>query len=258
MPRFPVPHDTSNAPSPLTARSTVLVTGGSGGIGRAICLEFGRAGWRVGVHYHTRKDDAEHIAAMVKELGGEGRAYRADLRHAACVRQMVQDCTAQWGRLDVMVCNAGQASSRLLLRLKPEEWASIIEINLTGTFHCLKSAGAVMLAQGAGSVIVVSSYAGVQGGTGQTVYAASKAGLLGLVKTAAREWGGSNVRVNAILPGWHRTALSGGTMPDPGNLDDHVLARTPDLQEVAGSVYHLALLKDASGQIWNLDSRIVY
>ena len=194
--------DSRVSPS-LVTRPTVLVTGGSRGIGQAICLEFGHAGWRVGVHYRERKDDAARTAATVTAQGGEGVLYQADIGDARQVETMVQEFVSRWGRLDVLVCNAAQATSGLVIRLRPDEWKAVIETNLTGTFHCLKAAANHMLDQGDGSVIVVSSFAGMQGGAGQSAYAASKAGLLGLVKTAAREWGCSNVRVNAVFPGWH-------------------------------------------------------
>ncbi|TLY30265.1 MAG: SDR family oxidoreductase [Nitrospirae bacterium] len=248
--------DSRVSPS-LVTRPTVLVTGGSRGIGQAICLEFGHAGWRVGVHYRERKDDAARTAATVTAQGGEGLLYQADIGDARQVDAMVQEFVSRWGRLDVLVCNAGQATSRLVLRLRPDEWKAVIKTNLTGTFHCLKAAANHMLAQGDGSVIVVSSFAGMQGGAGQSAYAASKAGLLGLVKTAAREWGCSNVRVNAVFPGWHRTELSAPALSRDLRMKDHVLGRSPDLNEVARSVYHLAQLKDISGQVWNLDSRII-
>jgi 3-oxoacyl-[acyl-carrier protein] reductase len=241
-------------------RPVVLVTGGSRGIGRAICLEFGRAGWRVGVHYRERRQEAEGTVDLVKHAGGEAIAYPADIRDAAQVRAMVKDVATRWGRLDVMICNAGQAASGLVLRLSPDQWSSLIETNLTGTFHCVQAAGDVMQVQGDGSVLVLTSYAGLQGRPGQAAYAASKAGLLGLVKTTAREWGCHNIRINAVCPGWHRTDLSGSALPDPAEgagPADHVLGRFVDLNEVARSIYHLALLQDISGQVWNLDSRIL-
>ncbi|HET8580690.1 MAG TPA: SDR family oxidoreductase [Nitrospiraceae bacterium] len=244
------------APSSIV-RPTVLVTGGSRGIGQAICLEFGRAGWRVGVHYRERKEDAARTAATVTANGGEGFSYQADIGDARQVEAMVQEFVTRWGRLDVLVCNAGRATSGLVVRVRPDEWKAVIETNLTGTFHCLKAAASHLLAQGSGSVIVVSSFAGVQGRAGQSAYAASKAGLLGLVKTAAREWGRSNVRVNAIFPGWHRTELSEPALLSVDGFENHVLGRSPDLDAVARSVYHLALLKDVSGQVWNLDSRMI-
>lgn len=236
---------------------TVLVTGGSRGIGRAICLEFGRRGWRVGVHYRERQGEADRTAMMIKDDGGEAALYRADIRQADQVQAMVQGFVSCWGRLNVMVCNAGQAVSGLLLRLRPEQWADAIETNLTGTFHCLRAAGPVMLSQRDGSVVVVTSFSGLQGRTGQAAYAASKAGLLGLVKAAAREWGPHNVRINAVCPGWHPTDMSDTSLPEEAERTDHVLGRFGDMESVARSVYHLALSRDTSGQVWNLDSRIL-
>jgi 3-oxoacyl-[acyl-carrier protein] reductase len=238
------------------APPTVLVTGGSRGIGRAICLEFGRAGWRVGVHYREQKEDATRTAASITAFGGEGVCCPADITNARQVEEMVRGLIDRWKRLDVLVCNAAQAISGLVLRVRPEQWQATIDTNLTGTFHCLRTAASYMLAQGDGSVIVVSSFAGIQGRPGQSAYAASKAGLLGLVKTAAREWGSRNVRINAVFPGWHPTGLAGNAMGRLNGLKDHVLRRSSALDEVARSVYFLALLRDISGQVWNLDSRI--
>ncbi len=236
---------------------TVLITGGSRGIGKAICLEFGRAGWRVGVHYRERREDAERTVAEIAGYGAEGIVVQADVRDGGQVAQMVRTLLDRWPQLDVLVCNAGQASNRLLLKMSMAEWQETIDTNLTGTFHCLRAVGAPMITRGRGSIVVVGSFAGIQGQHGQAAYAASKSGLLGLVRTAAREWGSQNVTVNAVFPGWHQTELSGESMPAPSALEDHVLARTPDLQEVARSVYHLAQLRDVSGQVWNLDSRII-
>lgn len=236
-------------------RPTVLVTGASGGIGRAICLAFGEAGWRVGVHYRTQARRAARTATMVRLRGGLPMLLQADVRDGKQAHEMVHRLIDRWNRLDVLVCNAGVASSELVQRAKTESWAAVMETNLTGTFHCLQAAGPVMIAQRDGVVIVVGSLAGMQGATGQAAYAASKAGLVGLVRTAAKEWGKQNIRVNVVLPGWQRTALAGPAFPDETPAD-HLLGRTPSLAEVARSIYRLALLKDSSGQVWNLDSRI--
>lgn len=234
----------------------MLVTGGSRGIGRAVCLEFGRAGWRVGVHYRERKAEAEETAALVARAGGEALPCRADVRDSIQVQDLVEQLSARWGELDVLVCGAGRASSGLVLRCSPDDWDAVIGTNLTGTFHCLRAVGPRMIARRSGSVVVVGSFAGLQGRPGQAAYAAAKAGLVGLVKTAAREWGRHNVRINVVLPGWQRTELAGTAMPDAAALADHVLARTVALEDVARTVYHLALMTGTSGQVWNLDSRI--
>ncbi|TAJ07150.1 MAG: SDR family oxidoreductase [Nitrospirae bacterium] len=243
--------------------SSVLVTGGSGVIGRALCVEFGRARWNVGVHYRTRREEAERTAATVVESGGTACCLQADIREAKPVRAMVDAFLSRWGRLDVLICNAGQAGNGLVLKTSVEQWTDTIETNLTGTFHCLQAAGPVMVRQQGGSVLVVASFSALQGTTGQAAYAAAKAGLLGLVKSAAREWGADNVRVNAVCPGWHRSNLTGSAMPEESGIkeamgvNEHVLGRLTDVESVARSIYHLALLPAASGQIWNLDSRIL-
>lgn len=194
-------------------------------------------------------------AASVRRHGGTAMLLHADVRDGKQTQEMVAQLVDRWGRLDVMVCNAGVASGALVLRAGAEAWAAVVDTNLTGTFHCLRAAGSIMVAQRDGAVIVVGSLAGVQGTAGQAAYAASKAGLLGLVKTAAQEWGRQNVRVNAVLPGWQKTALAGEAFPGE-TPDDHVLGRTSSLEEVAHIIYQLALSRDSSGQVWNLDSRI--
>ena len=234
-------------------RPVVLVVGGSGGIGRAICLAFGTAGWNVGVHYRTRERDAARTVTAVAKHGGRGLALQADIRDGKQVQEMVARLMDRWQRLDVLICAAGQAVSDLVLRTSMEDWTAMVDVNLTGTFHCLQAAGAVMVPRRSGSIVIIGSLSGAQGQQGQAAYAAAKAGLLGLVKTAAKEWGPYNVRVNAVFPGWHRTGLSGDAFP--GTVGDHVLGRTPRLDAVAHSIVHLAQSEDASGQVWNLDSR---
>lgn len=218
-------------------------------------MAFGKAGWRVGVHYRTHAQAAARTAAAVRRHGGTAMLLHADVRDGKQVQEMVAQLVDRWGRLDVMVCNAGAASDALVLRAGAEAWATVMDTNLTGTFHCLRAAGSIMVAQRDGAVIVIGSLAGVQGTAGQAAYAASKAGLLGLVKTAAKEWGRQNVRVNAVLPGWQKTALAGSAFPDDA-LADHALGRTPVLENLAQAIYYLALRQDSSGQVWNLDSRI--
>jgi 3-oxoacyl-[acyl-carrier protein] reductase len=235
--------------------STVLVTGASGGIGRAVSCEFARAGWRVAVHYFNHREEAERTCGQVKDIGAEGFIFQSDVRDPTSVRRLVQDIVARWGRLDMLIANAGLALSALLLRVAEVEWTDVVETNLTGTFHCLQAAAQVMQQQRHGAILIIGSYAGMQGHPGQAAYAAAKAGLTGLMKTAAREWGPHNVRVNMVLPGWQMTDLAASAKTD--RVKDHMLGRTTGLPEVARAIHILAQLPDASGQIWNLDSRIL-
>ena len=237
------------------SKQAVLVTGASGGIGRAISLAFAAAGWSVGVHYHRNKAAAEDTLTQVVAAGGAGTLYEADIRESHAVQQMVETCRRRIPLTSVFVCNAGIGGSSLVLKQREEDWAEILVTNLTGTFHCLRAMAPPLIARGGGSIVVMGSHTGYHGSTGQAAYAASKAGLIGLVKSAAQEWGSQNVRVNLVLPGWQRTALSDGTMPESDGWTDHTLRRPSSIEEVANTVWHLAQLSDVSGQVWNCDSR---
>lgn len=236
-------------------RQSVLVTGASGGIGRAICRAFAAAGWYVGVHYHRHKAEAAKTLRAVRVTGGTGGLYPADVREAESVRHMVDAFIKKAPQPMAFICNGGIAASSLVLRQCEDEWTEVVQTNLTGTFHCLQSMASPLFAQGGGSIVVIGSHAGSHGSAGQAAYAASKAGLIGLVKTAAQEWGPQNVRVNLVLPGWHQTGLSEAAMPDDHSWPDHALRRPPAIEEVARTIVHMAQLKDMSGQIWNCDSR---
>ena len=239
------------------SKHAVLVTGASGGIGRAISLAFAAAGWSVGVHYYRNKSAAKGTLNQVVAAGGAGALYEADIRVSHAVEQMVKASCRLVPVPSVFICNAGIGGSNLLLRQGEEEWAEVMATNLTGTFHCLRAMAPPLLARGGGSIVVIGSHAGFHGSTGQAAYAASKAGLIGLVHTAAQEWGAGNVRVNLLLPGWQKTGLSEGAMPVGDNWNSHVLGRPPSRDEVAKTVLHLAQLNDLSGQVWNCDSRIL-
>ena len=237
------------------SQQAVLVTGASGGIGRAISFAFATAGWFVGVHYHRNKAAAEDTLAHVVAAGGAGALYQADIRESHAVQQMVEASCSQVPELSVFVCNAGIGRSHLLLRQREEDWANVLTTNLTGTFHCLRAMAPPLLTRGGGSIVVIGSHAGFHGAIGQAAYAASKAGLIGLVKSAAQEWGSQNIRVNLVLPGWQRTGLTEGTMPESGGWMDHALRRPPSIEEAVQTVLYLAQLNDVSGQVWNCDSR---
>ena len=241
---------------PSSGTRVVLVTGASRGLGRAIAAGFGRAGDRVVVNYRTDAAEAARTVRAVEEAGGTAVPYQADVRDAKNVAAMVTATVERWGRLDVLVCNAAATDDRLLLRVTDEIWDQVVATTLTGTFHCLQQAGAVMQGQKTGAVILIGSLAGLQGRAGQAPYAAAKAGLLGLMRTAAREWGAAGVRINAILPGWHATALT-EFRDDPAPAPfEPALGHGTTLEAVADFVVALAAMPDVSGQVFTLDSRM--
>ena len=241
--------ESSQAPS-------VLVFGGSGVIGNQVCQKFGKEQWKVCLHYYSNRTLGEQTAQAIQEHGRKVALDRANVQYPQEIDHLVKSFIAQVGRLDVLVYAVGLGTNRLLARTTSESWTDLLTVNLTGCFYVLKSVGPIFEQQQDGTVIILGSLSSFMGSSGQAAYAASKAGLIGLMKTAAREWGGYNIRVNAIFPGWQASPLSGTAFPDSTELDDHVLGRTSSPEEVAKAVYQLSQMKDVSGQVWNLDSRI--
>ena len=240
-----------------TDHPTVLVLGGSGVIGSAVCLRFAQNGWNVGIHYHAREDATDDIVKKIKPLGREGRTFQADMSDARQIHKLFDQVQTVWSELDAIVWAVGTTVNRLTIRLTPAEWEHMLHVNLTGLFLSLQRGLRFISAERGGAVTIVSSLSGIQGGAGQSAYAACKAGALGLVKSAAQELGKTNVRVNAIFPGWHQSPLSGDAFPSPDQLHAHVLGRTPSLDEVADFIYSVTTTRDISGQVYNLDNRLL-
>jgi len=234
----------------------VLVLGGSSVIGRSVALAFGRESWTVGVHYHRHHSKAEEVATLIHDAGGRASLVQADVRNPAQIRKGLQHFIQEVGPFQVLIWAVGTGTSGLVVKTSPDEWTRSLQLNLTSAFHTLQAAAPVFVQQHRGAVILIGSLSGEQGMPGQAAYAASKAGLIGLMKTAAREWGEFNVRVNTIFPGWHLSSLTEPIFGAALQHHPHVLHRTPTLEHVAQTVYHLALAEDVSGQVWNLDSRI--
>jgi 3-oxoacyl-[acyl-carrier protein] reductase len=207
------------------------------------------------VHYYRDKPAAEETLRQVLNAGGAGDLFAADIREAGSVRRMIHEFSGRTAGPLVLVCNAGLGQSDLLVRHSEGIWDNVIATNLTGTFYCMRAIAPHLMNRGGGSVIVIGSHTGFHGARGQSAYATSKAGLIGLIRTAALEWGPHNIRVNLVLPGWQKTDLTEGIFPEGSGWLDHALRRSPSLDEVAGTIVRLAYLKDVSGQVWNCDSR---
>jgi 3-oxoacyl-[acyl-carrier protein] reductase len=236
--------------------SNVLVFGGSGIIGGAIATAFGEEGWTVGIHYHHNQPAAIRTASTMGNSGGKGYLYQADVANSGQVHRIIQDFTEMHHGLNVLVWAVGVGSSRLLIKTTSEEWTRSLQTNLTGAYHVLQAIAPILEQQQDGAVILLGSLSGEQGDAGQAAYAASKAGLIGLMRTAAQEWGAFNIRVNVIFPGWQISPLSEPGFHSAMERHPHTLRQPPSLKAVATSVYHLALSPYTSGQVWNLDSRI--
>ncbi len=237
----------------------VIITGASGGLGREIALRFGRAGCRVLVHYHRNKESAELLVRQLEECGAEGFPYQADVRSLPEMSAMILGALKRWPRLDLLIANAAIRRDSLLLRTASEEWDLVLETNLKGVWTGLKAAGEIFTQQKGGHVIAIGSVAGLWGRAGQASYAASKAGLIGLIRTVAKEWSPYQIQLNLVLPGFQKTPMtqSLATPRIQALKTQALLPVSPPIPEVADFIYRLSRTSGVTGQIFNLDSRLI-
>ena len=188
--------------------NVALVTGGSRGIGRAICVELARQGAAVAVNYAGNSAAAEETVQLCRALGVEAETFRADVADPAACDALVAAVKERFGRLDILINNAGIARDGLLMTAKEEDFSKTLDTNLKGAYFCTKAAAKVMLRQKYGRIVCLSSVVGLRGNPGQTAYAASKAGVIGLVKAAAKELAGRDITVNAVAPGFIETDMT--------------------------------------------------
>ncbi|MGQ9709448.1 MAG: 3-oxoacyl-[acyl-carrier-protein] reductase [Anaerolineae bacterium] len=208
---------------PLQNRVAV-VTGASRGIGRAIAMELARRGARVVVNYHQNADAAEEVVAAIRAAGGEATAVQADVSDAAQAQALIQATLDAHGQIDILVNNAGVTRDRLILMMSPEDWETVMRVDLTSLFHTCKAAARPMVRQRYGRIINISSVVGIAGQGGQTNYAAAKAGIIGFTKSLAKELGPRGITVNVVAPGFIMTDLTAGL---PEELQQEGVRRTP-------------------------------
>jgi len=221
-----------------------LVTGGSRGIGRAICVALGRRGATVIVNYAVREDAARATADAVIAEGGDAVIAGFDVADRDAVTSTIKALAREHGGLHVLVNNAGVAINGLVMRTKPADWARIVAVNLSGALWCCQAATKPLLrAKADGRIINISSIVGEIGNPGQATYAATKAGLVGLTKSLAREYAGRGVCVNAIAPGFIATDMTDDHLPEDHRaalLEQIPLGRIGDPDEVAALAAFLA------------------
>ena len=201
-----------------------LVTGASRGIGAAIAIRLAQAGARVGVNYHTSEDAAKGVVQAITAKGGEAVLVEADISQAGLAEAAVNRVIEQWQGIDILVNNAGINRDRLLLRMTPEDWDQVLNVDLRGAFLCTKYAMPHLIRQRQGRIVNISSVVGLSGNPGQANYAAAKAGLIGFTKAVAREVASRNVTVNALAPGFVNTGMAEGLSDE---TRQQILGRIP-------------------------------
>ena len=214
---------------------TAIVTGGSLGIGAAIALELGSDGADVALNYRKHSDEAEAVAAKIRDMGRRAMVVQADVSSFNDAQAMVDKVNAEWGKVDILVCNAGINWDGVIWKMKEEQWDMVIDINLKGYFNYIRAVAPLMREQRYGRIVCLTSINGMRGKFGQANYSATKAGIIGLVKTAAKELGSRGVTVNAIAPGLILTDMM-EAMPEEAkqaSLDETALKRLGEPEDVA-------------------------
>ncbi|WP_298912202.1 3-oxoacyl-[acyl-carrier-protein] reductase [uncultured Nostoc sp.] len=244
----------------LLQDKVAIVTGASRGIGRAIAIELATQGAIAVVNYASSSEAAEAVVTEITAAGGEAIAIQADVSKSDQVDALVNAVIEKFSRVDILVNNAGITRDTLLLRLKPEDWQAVIDLNLTGVFLCTRTASKIMLKQRSGRIINITSVAGQIGNPGQSNYSAAKAGVIGFTKSVAKELATRGITVNAVAPGFITTDMTSNLNNSEDILKYIPLGRFGQPEEVAGMVRFLAADPAAAyitGQVFNVDGGMV-
>lgn len=245
----------------MEEKQVILVTGGSRGIGKAIALKYARNGYNVVLNYVSENTDVQELAEEFKEYGSEILCIKADISKSEQVKELVKTAIEKFGRIDVLVNNAGITKDTLLMRMKEEDFDKVIDINLKGTFLVTKEVVPYMMKKRAGRIINLSSVVGVSGNAGQSNYAASKAGIIGFTKSLAKELASRNIRANCVAPGFIETDMT-NVLSD--EVKQSISAQIPmkrmgTTEDVANVVYFLGNEESSyvTGQTINIDGGMI-
>ena len=242
-------------------RKIVLITGGSRGIGKETAKVYAENGYDVAINYVSDRTDVEGIKKEFQDMGVKCLMIKADVSNEADVNNMVEKVISEFGKIDVLVNNAGITKDTLLMRMSKEDFDKVIDINLKGTFLVTKAVSKYMMKKRCGSIINLSSVVGVAGNSGQSNYSASKAGIIGFTKSIAKELASRNIRANAVAPGFIETDMTNVLKDEvKESIGNQIpLKRMGTAREVAEVIYFLGTEKSSyiTGQVINIDGGMV-
>lgn len=242
-------------------KKVALITGASRGIGKEIAKVLAQNGAICIINYAGSEELAIKAAQEIKDAGGVAQVKKADVSDSQQCKDMIDEIVSEFGKIDILINNAGITKDGLLVRMKDEDFEKVIDVNLKGTFNCLKYASKYMMKKKTGAIVNVSSVSGVVGNAGQSNYSASKAGVIGLTKSSAKELAGRNIRVNAIAPGFIQTDMTDILSEDvKQNIMNQIpLKRFGNVNEVAQTVLFLVsdMASYVTGQVINIDGGMV-
>ena len=223
----------------MAEMKVALVTGGSRGIGKACAIELAKAGYDVAISYAGNEEAANKTIEELQELNVKAKSYKFDVSDKEACSKAIEEIIAEFGRLDVLVNNAGITRDGLFMRMNADNWEAVINTNLNSVFYMTNPVVRLMMKQRSGCIINMSSIVGVYGNAGQTNYSAAKAGLIGFTKSLAKEIGSRNIRVNAIAPGFIQTDMTKGL--EETKIAEHIaLNRLGNPEDIAKTVRFLA------------------
>ena len=236
---------------------TVVVTGGSRGIGRAICLKLAGQGANIVLNFAGNAAAAEETRSQCEALGVKAVAVQGNVADENACNALIDRALEEFGGVDILVCNAGVTRDGLLMRMSDEDFQKVVDTNLKGTFHCMRAAVRPMMKKRRGRIISISSVVGLLGNAGQVNYAASKAGIIGMTKSLAREVASRHITVNAVAPGFIRTDMTASLSDSvrEGILRGIPLGDLGEADDVANAVLYLASDEAAyiTGQVISVD-----
>ena len=234
-----------------------VITGASRGIGREIALTFAKYNATVVINYNGSEEKANEVKSEIEKMGQTASVYKANISNFDEAKKLIEDTQKKYGRIDILVNNAGITKDNLVPAIKEEDFDSVINTNLKGTFNCIKSVYRVMLKQNYGRIINMSSVVGVMGNAGQVNYSASKAGIIGMTKSVAKEVGKRNITVNAIAPGYIQTEMTAVLSDEVKSsiAKDIPLNRLGETKDIAETAAFLASDKASyiTGQVIQVD-----